>query len=95
MANQFPTVEQLPVQPSRPLTVVLKRDPYLEWFVLNLDDGSSEELDPEDARSWFKMRGANMDAVEKALDYCWNFYNATIVIKNPKTPPKSNLEPTV
>ena len=75
MANQSPTVEPLPVQPSRPLT--------------------SEELDPEDARSWFKMRGANMEAVEKALDYCWNFYNATIVIKNPKTPPRSTLEPTV
>ena len=95
MANQSPTVEPLPVQPSRPLTIVLKREPYLEWFVLHVDDGSSEELDPEDARSWFKMRGANMEAVEKALDYCWNFYNATIVIKNPKTPPKSNLEPTV
>jgi hypothetical protein len=36
-----------------------------------------------------------MDAVEKALDYCWNFYKATIVIKNPKTPPRSILEPTV
>jgi hypothetical protein len=36
-----------------------------------------------------------MEAVEKALDYCWNFYNATIVIKNPKTPPRSTLEPTV
>jgi hypothetical protein len=36
-----------------------------------------------------------MDAVEKALDYCWNFYNATIVIKNPKMPKRSVLEPAV
>ncbi len=95
MVNQSPIVEPTPIQPPRPLTIDLRREPGLEWFVLQVDDGSSEELDPEDARSWFKMRGANMDAVEKALDYCWNFYKATIVIKNPKTPPRSTLEPTV
>ena len=95
MSNQPPMVEPLPVQPSQPLTIELRREPGLDWFVLNVSDGSSEELDPEDARSWFRMRGANMDAVEKALDYCWNFYNATIVIKNPKTPKRSPLEPRV
>ena len=95
MVNQSPTVEPMPVQPPRPLTIELRREPFMEWFVLQVDDGSSEELDPEDARSWFKMRGANMDSVEKALDYCWNFYSATIVIKSPKTPPRSTLEPTV
>jgi|688.fasta_scaffold108565_3 hypothetical protein len=95
MANQSPVVEPLPVPPPTPLTIDLRREPGLEWFVLTISDGSSEELDPEDTRTWFKQRGANMDAVEKALDYCWNFYKATIVIKNPKTPPRSILEPTV
>ena len=95
MLDKSPVVEPLPTPPEKPLTIQLRREPGLEWFVLNVSDGSSEELDPDDTRSWFKQRGANMDAVEKALDYCWNFYNATIVIKSPKTPPRSVLEPTV
>lgn len=81
--------------PEPPLTVRLQREVGMEWFILHLEDKSSEELDPDDTRDWFKQRGANMDAVEKALDYCWNFYQATIVIKNPKTRVRKPLEPTV
>lgn len=73
----------------------LSRSYGCEWFILNVSDGSSEELDPDDARDWFKQRGANVDVVEKALDYCWNFYQATVVIRNPKKPRRSILEPTV
>ena len=80
---------------NEPLHVLITREPFLEWFVLTLDDGSSYELDPEETRAWFKERGANMDVVEKALDDCWNFYKAEFVIQNPKKPQLVNprLEP--
>jgi hypothetical protein len=80
---------------AQPITVNLRREPYCDWFIFQIDDGSSEELDPDDAREWFKQRGANMDVVEKALDYCWNFYKATITIKSPRKPRRSPLEPTI
>ena len=80
---------------AQPLTIHLRREPGLEWFLLQVSDGSSEELDPDDTREWFRLRGANMDVVEKALDYCWNFYRASIVIKAPRKPVRSPLEPVV
>lgn len=72
------------INPVQPLRVVLRREPFDTVLTIKLPDGSSEELDPDQARSWFKLRGANMDVVEKTLDHLWNFYNAVLVIKNPK-----------
>ena len=45
-----------------------------------------EELDTEETYAWFKERGADMDAVDKALTHIWNFLKGGILIKNPKTP---------
>ena len=80
---------------SGPLTVHVTREYGLEWFELKLDDGTSEELDPDETRAWFKARGANMDVVEKALDYVWNFGRSTIVIRSPIAPKRSLLDPRV
>lgn len=78
-------------KPSVPITdkslhVKISREPFLAWFKLILPNGQTEELDPDETREWFKVRGANMIALDKALDYCWNFYNSEFVIQNPKTP---------
>ena len=70
-----------------PLLVRVTREMPLEWFKLELvDNGYTEELEPDECRDWFKKRGANMDSVERALDYAWNFgsYKPVIVsIANP------------
>lgn len=58
----------------------------MDFFELKLENGFTEELDAEATREWFQEHGANMDAVEKALDYCWNFYSAVVTIQNPRAP---------
>lgn len=70
------------------LRVVVKREAFTDFFVLSLPDGTSEELETDPCKAWFKERGANMDAVDKALDHCWNFYYVEIVIRNPLDPRK-------
>ena len=69
-----------------PLKVRITKEPFMDWIELHLEDGGHEELAPEEARTWFKERGANMETVEKALDYCWNFYKAVVVINAPVQP---------
>lgn len=80
-------IDPLKVQiPTGAVHVKIRREPFLPWFTLELDNGYSEELEADEARSWFKLRGANMDVVEKALDHSWNFYNAEIWISNYREP---------
>lgn len=70
-----------------PLHVTILRPPFTgDFFTLVLDNGQSEELEVEETREWFRVRGANMDVVEKALDEAWNFAESGITIKNPKVP---------
>lgn len=74
-------------QSSAPkLHVLVTREMFSDYFVLTLDNGYTEELEPDDVRAWFKARGANMDVVEKCLDHAWNFMRAEININNPKEP---------
>jgi hypothetical protein len=56
-----------------------------------LDDGSSEELSYEDARTWLIQRGANRLKVERQiLDEIWNAPRVLhCYIENPKTPPQA------
>jgi hypothetical protein len=72
------------------LHVIIKREIFADFFTLVLDNGHSEELEPDEARAWFKQRGANMDAVEKALDHAWNFKRSEFYIQNPKEPALAN-----
>lgn len=73
------------------LHVIVTREPFMDFYTLTLDDGTTEELELEECKQWFKERGADMDKLDKALDQCWNFYRAEINIKHPKSPPKSKL----
>jgi hypothetical protein len=75
---------------GQPLRVKITREPFISWFTLTLDNQHSEELEPEETREWFRVRGANMDVVEQSLDYAWNFYKAEVWIKNPKVPTLMN-----
>ena len=76
---------------SGSLHVVLRREPFLQFLTITTpSDGYSEELDGDDARAWFKARGANMASVEKVLDHIWNFNNATFFIENPVSPALAN-----
>jgi len=67
------------------LLVKVTRQPFEEWFKLDLPGGHTEELDPEETREFFRVRGADMDMVEKALDHCWNLYHVNIEIMKPKS----------
>lgn len=60
----------------------------MSWVTLTMKDGATEDLEPDDARNWFKARGARMDIVEKAMDHVWNFYYAEVTIHSPKLPPQ-------
>jgi len=73
------------------LHVLITREPFIDFFVVTLDNGHTEELEPEECRAWFKERGANMDKIEKALDHVWNFYRVEVNINNPKEPPMSSV----
>lgn len=69
------------------LHVAITREPFIDYFVITLDNGHTEELEPEECRQWFKERGANMDKIEKLLDHVWNFHMGEVNIHNPKEPP--------
>lgn len=72
--------------PETALHVVIMHQIFTEFFVLLLDNNHTEELDPADTREWFKVRGANMDYIEKSMDHAWNFKKAEVYIGNPKDP---------
>lgn len=71
---------------STALHVLILREMWGDFFTLILDNGHTEELDPEETRAWFKVRGANMDVIEKVLDQVWNFQRAEVEIAHPKEP---------
>jgi hypothetical protein len=68
------------------LHVIIKHEIFSDFFTLVLPNGHTEEVEPDEAREWFKLRGAKMDAVEKALDHAWNFKRAEFYIQEPKEP---------
>ena len=68
------------------MTVDVSREAFSDYFVIRLENGQSEELEPEEARQWFREHGANMDAVEKCLDHVYNFRQAVIVITDFRLP---------
>lgn len=68
-----------------PIHVRVTREPFSDFYQLYLDDGQIEELEIEELKKWFDDRGADMYAVEKALDYVWNFQQAEITIRCPKS----------
>lgn len=72
--------------PPGALIIHIHRDMFSDYVTLTLANGYTEELHWEEVRDWFKQRGANMDAAEKALDYAWNFKDADFVIQHPKNP---------
>jgi len=73
------------------LHIIIQREMWSDFFVLTLDSGHTEELEVEQTREWFRVRGANMDKMEKVLDHCWNFGRAEAEIENPKEPPVTRL----
>ena len=85
-APKLPVVDE-----SKRLHVIIQREPFGDYFHLTLDNGETEELEPEETRAWFKVRGANMDKIEKVLDHVWNFYYAEVNLTNAKEPPRPEL----
>ncbi len=66
------------------LTIELTREPFTDWVTLTLPDGQSFDMDWEEIKMWMKLRNADMDIVDKALDDVYNFYSSTVIIKNPR-----------
>lgn len=71
--------------------VDIRREPFMEYFTLTLDNGFTEELDVEETKQWFRDHGANMDVVEKALDHCWNFWHSEVNINQWREPKRVKL----
>jgi len=82
----MPNSADSPVGQNNTLHVVITREMWGEFFTLLLDNGHTEELEPEDIRAWFKLRGADMDKVEKVLDQAWNFQRAEAIFDHYKEP---------
>lgn len=88
-----PNIRPRDFDPTAALHVSITREPGLDWLNFALPNGYTEELEPEQARTWLKERGANMDVAEKALDRAWNFGSANLWIAKPKMAPLA--DPTV
>lgn len=74
------------------LHVIIQREMWSEFFTITTTaNGHTEELEPEELRAWFKIRGADMDKMEKVFDHVWNFQYAEVVVENPKEPPSNRL----
>jgi hypothetical protein len=61
-----------PIRNGEKVDIFCKREPFSDFVNVIMPNGYSEELEADEARKWFKDRNANMDQVEKALDYCWS-----------------------
>lgn len=86
------------VSTTQPLHVKIYREPWTTFVQLTLDNGYSEEFDDVDeVRQWFKCRGADMDKVEEALDWVFNFNQCDFFIQTPKdpTPNRTRLQPNI
>lgn len=75
-----------PIAVGVPMTILVTREAFSDYFVLTLPNGFSEELEFEETRQWFKDHGGDMDAVEKCLDHVYNFRQAEITIRNFRVP---------
>jgi hypothetical protein len=75
------------------MRVFLVREPFDDFYLIMQDDGKSEELEEDDVRQWLKDHGAEEELIQKSVDQAWNFYSAMVIIKNPKTPSKTLLDP--
>lgn len=67
----------------------LYREPFTDYFVVTCPDGTSEELTVEETRMFFYQRGADMQKLEKAYDYAWEFSclrDVFFVIENYREP---------
>ena len=74
-----------------PLLVKITRESGLDWFTLALPDGSTEDLEAEEALEWFRLRHVgrmDVDLIERALDDAWNFLEAEVLIQSPRMPQK-------
>lgn len=74
------------VSTGGPATILVTREPFSDYYVLTLENGQTEELEVEEAKTWFREHGARMDAVDKAMDHCWNFYSVQITIADFRIP---------
>lgn len=81
----------------RSFTFVVTRMPFSDFFTIHLVDphtgkpnGQTEELDVDETYEWFRVRGADMKTLEKALDHTWNFYRAAFEITDYRDPPIKN-----
>jgi len=83
---KYEFTEMPPGLPANALCVTVHRDPYSDFITLTLPNGHTEELHWDEVNDWFKIRGADMDALAKALDYAWNFREVDFVISHPKNP---------
>lgn len=79
------------------LTFLVTREPFSDYFLIHLVDpytgrpnGQTEELDVDETLEWFRVRGADMILLDKALDHVWNFMRGAFEINNYKEPPIKN-----
>jgi len=72
-----------------PLLVKITREGGLDWFTLTFPDGSSEDVDAEEAVEWFRLHHkGRMDytLIERSIDDAWNFGEANVLIIEPRFP---------
>ena len=91
-------VTEVPRPLLPPLRLRITREAWSDFFVITrLDNGYSEELEPDATREWLKAHGADMTKADKVLDHVWNFGLVETTINRPIEPPvhKREAEPEI
>jgi hypothetical protein len=79
----------MPQETLSPLLVLVTREVGLDWFTMHLPDGSTEDVDAEEAVEWFRLRHSgrmDLTLIERAIDDAWNFGESEVLIQNPRRP---------
>lgn len=88
MPEEIPIPTSMSDRPGvTPLRLKLSRMPFMSFITLTFEDGSSEDMEIDEAEAWLKVRGAKVEVLEQVLSHVWNFYKAELTIRFPKQPP--------
>lgn len=78
------------------MQIKLTREPFAEYIVVHLPNGVTEEMEYEQCKEWFRVRGAKVRDIEPMLDEVWNSYEVNVEFgnyKEPSTQHHSTYEP--
>ena len=65
------------------LIIKLSREPFSDFMTLSFPDNKTEDVECEHVVDRLVELGADRNKVTPAVDFCWNFYKATVSVAHP------------